>query len=163
QQFTEYIDVFRARPPLHLIGESQGLAAVQPGKTGHQAAEFGVYARPARIQELERTSWTAAGKARGKGDIGCRWRVRTQHARRCFDHMLLRQRFEMELNAARPYGPQKRARPIGNEKKDRKRRRLFQTLEKSVCRFEIEVVGRVDDTDAPSPLPGRSGEKIRGH
>ena len=59
QQFTEDIELFSACPPVYLIGESQGLAAVQPGKVRDEAAEFGEYARAARTEKLKCTARTA--------------------------------------------------------------------------------------------------------
>src|SRR5215211_6996228 len=88
QQFAEYIEIFCTCPPLHLIGESEGLAAVQPGKVRYEAAEFGKYARAARTEELECTARTAAGEARGKCDIGRRWHLCAEGARHCFDDIL---------------------------------------------------------------------------
>src|SRR5215211_4377458 len=73
QQFAEDSEVFSACPPLQLIGESQGLAAVQPGKIRHEAAKFGEYARAARTEKLKCTARTAAGEAGGKCDIDWWW------------------------------------------------------------------------------------------
>src|SRR5215213_8043919 len=80
QQFAEDIEVFSACPPLHLIGESQGLAAVQPGEVRDEAAEFGEYARAARREKLKGTARTAAREAGGKCDIGRRRRLSAEHA-----------------------------------------------------------------------------------
>jgi hypothetical protein len=76
-----------------------------------------------------------------------------------FLKFLIAQACHAQRAGARANGNGKPALGARDEKEQRPRRRLFERFQERVRRVLVQLVGAIDDDDAPASLPGRMPEK----
>src|SRR5262245_62171617 len=76
-----------------------------------------------------------------------------------FLKLLIAQACHAQRASARANRHGKPALGVRDEKEQRPRRRLFERFQDRVCRVLVQLIGAIDEDDAPAPLPGRMPEK----